>query len=622
MSRRLPADAPHAFGGIALDRSRSITFSVNGHRVHGFAGDTVLSALLAAGVDTYGVLSKTPMALSERFAPPAAGRSKDAAPIDRLPAADGLSLTTLGARAPALFDRRTLGHRIDGVAEPAWVAREPSETLSTDLLVVGGGVTGLAAAIGAAEAGRTVVLAERHPWLGGNARYFGPVGDEPSPETVSDDLIARLTSHPRITLLANTDIFALQGTTARGHRLVDGGGDVVAVSAKRVLLATGSRQRLPIFGGNRLPGVIGAIEAYHLAKRYGVAPGKSVVVATQSNYGYRLALRLHDAGIVVRRIVDPRVNPQSRFIDFAKASGLTLAGGQAPISAMPNRDELHLAFAVTGTTAPSLELDAEALIVSGPAYPELGLWMLAGGATRWSDGRLVAYGHVEHVALAGAANGHRSLAACLASGRATAAELFGASARVIDDHEIGAPYETPEAATSIGPITAGLPAFFDAGSSLIARADPLSKPLLTTHAQAPSLGDVAASVDLGLTSSSDAGAVAEERGAPGGDLVAAEWRPAAGAEGDGVPSWLAGRFGVTPAQVHLIVDGKRRFARGALVYTNTSLPDPARAVGVIIGDAWPDSAGGIALITSAVLKHHDRFIVETLDGPSPARIQN
>jgi hypothetical protein len=77
----------------------------------------------------------------------------------------------------------------------------------------------------------------------------------------------------------------------------------------------------PDLRGNRLPGVIGAIDAYHLAKRYGVAHGATAIVATQSNFGYRLALRLHDAGVAVRRIADPRVNPQSRFVDFAKASG-------------------------------------------------------------------------------------------------------------------------------------------------------------------------------------------------------------------------------------------------------------------------------------------------------------
>jgi sarcosine oxidase subunit alpha len=619
-SYRLAADAAHQFGGIELDRGRPLTFRLNGRRLTAFAGDTVLSAMLAAGIDTYGVLSKTPLALSHRFSPLVAQRRGDVLPMDRLLVSDGLDLTSVGRRLFGVA-RRSVGHRIDGVADAPWLRAAPDEALSTDVLIVGGGVAGLAAADAAAQAGHTVILAERRPWLGGDARYFGPVGDQASPEAVCSDLIARVSAHPNVTVLTAAEVFSLQGSSARLHRIVGGRGRVVAITARRIVIATGSLQRLPLFGGNRLPGVVSAIDAYHLAKRYGLAPGRTAVVATQSNYGYRLALRLHDAGVAIRRIVDPRVNPQSRFVDFAKASGLNLAGGQSPLSALPQRNGLHLSFATIGTTTASLSLEAEALIVSGPFYPELSLWMMSGGGTQWRAGRLEARGHVEHVALAGSAAGYRTLAACVASGRAAMGELFGGTTTSIEDEEIGAPYETPEATTMIGPVVSGLPTFFDAGTSLIVRPDPTIKPMLVGHAQAPSLGDVAASVDVGATSPADAGAVAEERGAPGGDLAASTWAPPPSPESvDGYPTWLAGRFGKDTAEIHLIVDVKQVFARGALVYANTARPDPSSALGVIVRDK-PGGAGGIALVSNEALRKVDRFVVETLDGPCPARIK-
>lgn len=619
-SHRLAADAAHQFGGIELDRSKSLTFRLNGRRLTAFAGDTVLSAVMASGIDTYGILSKTPVALSHRFAPLVATARGTQLPMERLLVADGLELTTIGRRtfgAP----KRSLGHRIEGVPDAPWLREEPSETLTADLLVVGGGVAGLAAADAAAQAGHNVVLIERRPWLGGDARYFGPVGDEASPERVSADVIARVSAHPGVTVLTAAEVFALQGSLARLHCIVEGRGVVASITARRIVLATGSLQRLPLFGGNRLPGVASTIEAYHLAKRYGVALGHSATVATQSNYGYRLALRLHDAGVAIRRIVDPRVNPQSRFVDFAKASGLNLAGGQLPISALPQRTGLQLSFATIGTTTPALSLQADALLISGPFYPELALWMMTGGGTRWHANRLEPRGTVEHVALAGSAAGYRSLAACLASGRAAVAELFEGAPPQIEDSEIGAPYETPEAQTTIGPVVSGLPAFFDAGASLIVRPDPTIKPMLVGHAQAPSLGDVAASVDLGTTSPADAGAVAEERGAPGGDLAASSWTPDATSGTTEVPAWLTGRFGNATAELHLVVDDKVKFARGALVYANTSEADPAVAIGVMVRAAPAGEAGGIALVSSGALRRTDRFIVETLDGPCPARIK-
>jgi sarcosine oxidase subunit alpha len=508
---------------------------------------------------------------------------------------------------------------LDGVRESPWLRDPPTADLTADLLIVGGGVAGLAAAEAAVHAGRTVVLAERRPWLGGDARYFGRVGDEESPETAIAAFLGRLAGHANVTILTRAEAFALQDGSARLHVVEGTKSRVIAVAVKRVLLATGTFQRLPIFAGNRLPGVSTSIAAYHMAKRYGVVRGASAVIATQSNFGYRLALRLHDAGVVVRRIDDTRVHPQSRFVDFAKASGLTLGSGQMPLAVTARKHQaLHLAFANVGTATTAFEVDASQLILSGPLQPDLALWMLAGGGSQWADGRLVARGRLDHAMLAGSAAGYRSMRACIDSGRAAQAELFGAAPTHILDEELGAPFETPEAATSIAPPADGAPAFFDTGSSLIARLRPAEKPILTAHAQAPSLGDVAASVDLGLTSPADAGAVAEERGAPGADLVATDWRPEPRPV-DHTPSWLAARFKDTPARVHLVVDGQRRFDRGALVYANTSAADPMLAIGVIVEPVPGPPAGGMALIEAAALTKTDRFIVETLDGPSPAR---
>lgn len=616
---RLPANAAHGFGGIALDRGRPLSFRLNGRRIHGFAGDTVLSAILAAGVDTLGTFIGAPIALTDRLVPLVAQRSGEPLPIDRLPAVDGLSLTTIGRRQFGLQAGSSLRHVIDGVPDPPWLRQAPETTLTTDLLVIGGGVAGLAAADAAARDGHSVILVERRPWLGGDARYFGPVGDEASPEAATEDLVARIAAQPGVAAMTHSEVFALHGTSARIHRIVDGRGAVVAVAARRIVLATGSLQRLPIFAGNRLPGVTSAIGAYHLAKRYGVLRGRSAVVATQSNYGYRLALRLNDAGVGVSRIVDPRVNPQSRFVDFAKASGLKLAGGQFLLAATPaGRHHLRARFANVGTATSALELEADTLIVSGPFQPDLTLWMFAGGGTEWADGKLLARGHVEHVALAGSAAGYRSMSACIVSGRAAVGLLFDTARISIEDVEIGAPYETPEAPATIAPVVTGAPAYLDGGLSLIVRPDPTVKPPLTTHAQAPSLADVAASVELGLTLAADAGALAEERGAPGGDLAGSDWKPT-GTPAEGMPAWLVGRFGDTTT-VHLIVDGKRRFERGALVYSNTSPADPALAVGVIAREPEANLSGGLALVSSKALKTTDRFIVETMDGPFPARI--
>lgn len=619
---RLAAEAAHQFGGIELDRSKPLSFRLDGISVDGFAGDTVLSAVLAAGIDTCGTYAGTLLGLTEQTAPLVSAKRGDPLPMHRLPAIDGLDLTSIGQRERPSFRRQpnSLRHILDGIADPDWLRASPETTLTTELLIVGGGVAGLAAAKSAAMAGHSVIVVERRPWLGGDARYFGPVGDGETPEAFTTRLAAWLATSANVTTLLRAEIFALQGTRALLHQveIADGvaRGRVVAIAADRVLLATGATQRLPIFPGNRLPGVLPAIAAHHLAKRYGVTLGDSAVVATQGNHGYRLALRLHDAGVAVRRVVDTRINAQSRFIDFAKATGLTLASGQLPLTAERGR----FTFAHSAGTAASVSIEAKQLIVAGGWQPALALWMLAGGNASWSPERaaLLAAGSVEHVAIAGSAAGYRSLLACAASGRAAHALLFGGEPVAVDDFEPGTALETPDAPSSIAQASAGLPSFLDSGRSLAMRPAPIGASRTQPRSHAMELGDVAASVELELIAASDAGAIAEERGAPGADLVASTWTPAPlVTDSDALPAYLAARFGDDPQRVHLIVDGKRVFAIGTLIYRNTDMPDPENAVGVIVETA---PIGGIALMQKSARSKTARFIAETATGPSPARI--
>jgi hypothetical protein len=245
--------------------------------------------------------------------------------------------------------------------------------------------------------------------------------------------------------------------------------------------------------------------------------------------------------------------------------------------------------------------------------------MLAGGHVRWSreHSALLAAGQVEHVAIAGAAAGHRSLVACAASGRAAHATLFGGEPAAIDDAEPGTALETPDGPVSIAQPSPDSPSFLDSGRSLALRPAPLGASHKLPRPHAMELGDVAASVELELIAPGDAGAIAEERGAPGADLVASSWTPPPGEAQDALPAWLHNRFGADPQRVHLVVDGKRRFAIGTLVYRNDAKPDPEAAIGVIVEVA---DIGGVALMQKSALIKTSRYIVETNTGPSPARV--
>jgi NADPH-dependent 2,4-dienoyl-CoA reductase/sulfur reductase-like enzyme len=77
------------------------------------------------------------------------------------------------------------------------------------------------------------------------------------------------------------------------------------------VLAAGSHERPLVFGGNDRPGVMTASAVRTYINRYGVSPGRSGVVFTNNNSGYRTARDLVAAGIEVRAVVDSRDRRQA-----------------------------------------------------------------------------------------------------------------------------------------------------------------------------------------------------------------------------------------------------------------------------------------------------------------------
>ncbi len=638
MSARLPADAPHGFGGSVIDRTRKLRFRLNGVPVEGFAGDSILSATLAAGIDCAGRHGEFPLALDERSAPLIVPRDRqdaaDAAlPMDRTPAHDGADYLTLGAhhtpiaasgllgamRRRLVGPIRTLGHRFGDTTIQAmpWRSRAAEQTMSADFAIVGGGLAGLAAAAAAAASGSTVVLVERAPLLGGSATFFGAVEDEAAPADNIAALVAEIGASPRVTVLRDSDVFALAGTSLRVHQVErrDGRpkGRVVEIVAQHVILATGAFERLPLFAGNRTPGVVGALAAHERATRFGIWQGRHMLLATPSSPAYRLAQQANDAGIAVERIVDTRIAPHSRFVDFAKAVGITLGSGLipsyvAPLRRQQHRLEIGFVLGIEHGKRDEQRFETDLLVAAGGWQPAIGLWLSAGGGMRWDDDRhaLLPEGPLGAIRIVGAAAGLVSQTGAMTSGRAAVLEALGKPAPAVVDRVIETVFETPDAPTPLAPAREGAAgaAYLDRGITLVTRRvtsrgqDGMSD--LARRPVALGIGDVAAAVALGAISPGDAGRVAAERGLAAGEITGSDWRlPAAPPDTAGIPPlppYLVGRFGARPQLCVLGVGGGRFFAPGSLVFASSDTADPMRARGVVYAPAPGGKSGGLAVL--------------------------
>jgi sarcosine oxidase subunit alpha len=206
-----------------------------------------------------------------------------------------------------------------------------------DVLVVGGGPSGLAAAHAAATAGARVILVDDQRELGGSLLSCrAEIDGKPALQWV-EKIEAELRKLPDVTILSRSTAFGYQdhNLVTVTQRLTEhlpvsmrkGTRELLwKVRAKRVILATGAHERPIVFGNNDLPGVMlaGAVSTY--VHRYGVLPGRNVVVFTNNDRAYQTALDLKACGAKVT-VVDSRASSNGALPAAAKRQGVTVMSG-------------------------------------------------------------------------------------------------------------------------------------------------------------------------------------------------------------------------------------------------------------------------------------------------------
>lgn len=474
---------PHRIGvgGRHIDRGAPLRFTFDGKELRGYRGDTLASALLANGqrlvARSYklhrprGVMAA---GVEEPNAYFGVGRGAGATPNQRATETlleDGMEVVSqnrfpnlrrdvgavnamLSRLLPAGFYYKTFmfpraaWHRLYEplIRRAAGMGRAPREAdcdsyeqfhLHTDVLVVGAGPTGLAAARAAAAAGARVLLAEQTPWPGGRLLADGVKVegvDGADWAAAEAEALARL---PGVALRFSTLAAALYDHNYALLYERPGAGAPVRrrlwrVRAGQVVLATGAIERPVVFADNDRPGVMLASAARDYLHRWAVAPGTRAVVYTGNDDAYRTALALDAAGLQVACIVDARPAPdgplvaaaRERGIRVLEASGIVAVHGRRAVRAV----EIAPVRASGRPGAPCERVECDLVAVSGGWSPTAHLYCHAGGRLRWDSTRAMfladpdappaSVGGVAAVHLAGAAAGAFSTHACLATGAA------------------------------------------------------------------------------------------------------------------------------------------------------------------------------------------------------------
>ena len=185
-----------------------------------------------------------------------------------------------------------------------------------EVLVVGAGPAGLAAAAAAGRSGARVILADERPLPGGTLQDIAKDGDGTGAGWVRDT-VAELQSMANVRMVMRTTVTGYfdHNFLIAVERVTDHLGPgapahlprqrLWRIRAGRVVLATGALERPLVFANNDRPGVMlaGAARAY--VNRFAVLPGRRAVVVTDNDSAYEAALELHAHGMAVAAIVDP-----------------------------------------------------------------------------------------------------------------------------------------------------------------------------------------------------------------------------------------------------------------------------------------------------------------------------
>ena len=351
MSARLPKIA-----GEWIDRSIALDFEFEARRFQGFAGDTVTSALCAAGVSALGrsfkyhrlrgVMSMANHDVNALFQDGARPNLRgDVAPLrkgmrltavntfggvktDRARILDRLSaLFPVGFYYKAFHTPKALFpfwerifRRITGLGKVDFSAprlRTPKRYDFCDVLVIGAGPSGLSAALACADAGARVCVVDENLRIGGSLTYQRGGSDRAL--ALLRDLDERVNRHALISVRP--------GTLAAGYyadhwlALIEDQ-RMTKMRARAVIVASGVFDQPAVFHNNDLPGVMLASAAQRLIYRYAVKPMRSAVVLTANDAGYEAALDLQANAIRVDAVVDLRSNAG----DTSAATKLAQAG--------------------------------------------------------------------------------------------------------------------------------------------------------------------------------------------------------------------------------------------------------------------------------------------------------
>jgi len=312
---------------LHFDRKREISFLYNGHKIKAFEGETIASALHAAGIKvlSHSIKLNRPRGFF-------CGIGKCSSCLMRVNGVPNV--------------RTCITPVEEGMVVESDVQKLPSaefsggrkENINVDVLIVGAGPAGISAAIEAGMKGVSVLLIDENPMLGGQLvkqthKFFGSRRERAGTRgiKIAEELengVRELEKKGNVNILVGTSVFGYYGND--GNHVLGAmnkiKNEMYRIRAKKVIFACGAQENMLSFPGNDLPGVYGAGGVQTLMNVYGIKPGKKVLMVGAGNVGLIVSYQLLQAGVEVDRVVEamPRIGGYSVHAAKLRRNGVPI----------------------------------------------------------------------------------------------------------------------------------------------------------------------------------------------------------------------------------------------------------------------------------------------------------
>ena len=274
-----------------------------------------------------------------------------------------------------------------------------------DVLVIGGGISGIMAAKTAAENNYKTLLLDEKPHLGGTTIYqsseFNKINNQYSSKWLENE-ISKLKNIKNLEIKTRTSVAAYHGynfllarENLTDHLPLNKKKDkirqrLLKIRAKKVIVATGSIERPLIFNNNDRPGIIlsSAIKKY--SDYYGVVCGKENILFTNNDSADETAISLFNKGIKINAIIDIREKVNSEITNHAEKIGIKIYNSYTIVDTSGYRrikevSIMKLSKDGQSVTGSKIKIKCNCLGISGGWTPAVHLFTQSGGKLKFDN---------------------------------------------------------------------------------------------------------------------------------------------------------------------------------------------------------------------------------------------